>query len=88
MTFSRDSKGMSDKITKALARLTPKERKLFKNILEDIQAGNLGSYDIKRLAGRDDIFRLRKGTYRIIFRMKDTMIMILSLERRSDTTYR
>lgn len=79
---------MTDKIKKALNKLADKERKQIKIILQDLLAGNYKHYDLKKLKGRDDIFRVRKGRIRIIYRMDENKkIYLLSTERRSDTTY-
>ena len=59
---------MVDKIEKALSKLTEKERKVVKNVLLKVQEGSIDSLDIKKLKGRSDIFRARKGKIRIIFR--------------------
>lgn len=77
-----------DKIDKALRKLSVKEQRLIKEILVLLQAGKYANLDLKKLKGRDDIYRIRKGSIRIIFR-KDTArnIFILAIERRSDTTY-
>lgn len=77
-----------DKIEKALQKLRPKEKEIFKQLLADIRRGSTALYDIKKLKGRDDIFRIRKGDMRIIFRKTKTSIKILALERRNDTTYK
>ncbi|MEK9165600.1 MAG: hypothetical protein AAB525_01940 [Patescibacteria group bacterium] len=77
-----------DRITKALQRLTSKERKLFKDILLQIKTGNIFLFDIKKLKGRDDIYRVRKGNMRIIFRKIKDSVKILALEHRSSKTYR
>lgn len=79
---------MSDKVTKALQKLSPKDRTIFTRILTDIIAGNLDTYDTKKLAGHDYLYRLRKGAYRIIFYKKDKDITIMDFSKRSDTTYR
>lgn len=78
---------MADAIVKALKKLSPKQQKIFKNILMDIQNRSIDTYDIKQLKGRKDIFRIRKGDYRIIFLMDNQNIQILALEKRRDTTY-
>ena len=79
---------MVDKIEKALRKLTEKERKLVKNILTKIQRGGVKDLDIKKLKGRDDIFRVRKGRIRVVFRKNNNKIFVLSIERRSDSTYK
>jgi len=77
-----------DKISKALKKLCPKEQKNVKNILLAIKNNSLAGFDIKKLKGRNDIFRIRKGKIRIIYRTgKNGEIFVLTIERRSDNTY-
>lgn len=77
-----------DRIGKALKRLTAEERKNIKFILEKIYTGNFQGLDIKKLKGRDDIFRVRKGVLRIIYGIKNRHIFILAIERRKENTYK
>ena len=78
-----------DKIAKALRRLSAKEQKTIKAILLKVKSGDLAGLDLKKLKDRDDVFRVRKGNLRILFRrIDDQAIRILALERRSDTTYK
>jgi mRNA-degrading endonuclease RelE of RelBE toxin-antitoxin system len=79
---------MVDKIEKALKKLTEKERKIVKNIFINIQREKTKDLDLKKLKGRNDIFRVRKGKIRIVFRKNKESILILSIERRSDKTYK
>ena len=76
-----------DKIKKALNRLSSKERRRLKEILLQIDAGDFQGLDLKKLKGRNDVFRARKGNIRIIFRKKDDSIKILSIERRGSKAY-
>ena len=77
-----------DKIAKALARLSREERVQVSVILQKIAVGSLIGLDIKKLKGYADIFRVRKGHIRIIYRVKKGgQIFILTIERRSETTY-
>lgn len=76
-----------DKIAKALRRLSPKERLLFGQLLKLIEQRRFAGLDIKKLVGHGDIYRLRKGKYRIIFRVTENEVYILALERRCDQTY-
>ena len=77
-----------DKIEKVLNKLSAKEKKRVKEILFQINEGNFQKLDLKKLKDRDDIFRVRKGSIRIIFRKKNNDVRVLSIERRSTTTYR
>ncbi len=77
-----------DKIQKALNKLTPKERGVIKFVLQKIKGHDLNNLDIKKLKGRDDIFRICKGKLRIIYRQdKNNGIFLISIDRRSDNTY-
>jgi len=77
-----------DKIKKALQRLSVQERMWVKDILSRINSQNYTGLNIKKLKGRDDIFRARKGDIRILYRIKDQRIFILSIERRNEKTYK
>lgn len=79
---------MTDKITKALNKLSNQEKKLIKAVLEDLLVGNYRRYDLKKLKGREDIYRVRKGKIRIIYRLLENKeIHLLAIEKRTDTTY-
>ena len=77
-----------DKINKALQKLTVRERETMKEILVKLKGQQFRGLDMKKLKGRDDIFRVRKGKIRIIYRIdSDSQIFVLAIEKRSDTTY-
>lgn len=48
--------------------LSPHERDIILRILQDIQENNLHLYDTKKLIGYSDMYRIRKGKIRIIYR--------------------
>jgi mRNA-degrading endonuclease RelE of RelBE toxin-antitoxin system len=76
-----------DAIKKALKELTVKERAWVKDILMRFAAGKMQGIDVKKLQGRDDIFRIRKENIRIVYRKNGGTIFILLIERRSERTY-
>lgn len=78
---------MVDKIQKVLDKLSEKEKEQIKKILKEILDGHLAGYDIKKLKGHQDIYRIRKGRIRIIYQQNMNGIFLLAIERRSDTTY-
>ncbi|MFZ6015670.1 MAG: type II toxin-antitoxin system RelE family toxin [Patescibacteria group bacterium] len=78
---------MTDKIEKALSKLSAKERSVIQKILLSIKDEKLESLDIKKLKGRDDIYRVRKGSLRIILKKDYDKWFLLAIERRSDRTY-
>lgn len=77
-----------DRISKALKKFSLKEKERVKEILKKIYSKKLDNLDIKKLKGRDDIFRVRKGKIRIIYRVTNSEIFILLIERKSDKTYK
>jgi len=77
-----------DKITKFLQKLDTKERKVIRNILVKIKNKDFRSLDVKKLKNKENIFRVRKEKIRIICHLKQEKIMILSIERRSEKTYK
>ncbi len=78
---------MTDRIEKALRKLSEKERSAIKEILLMIRNNKLTGLDIKKLKGRDDVFRIRKGSLRIILKKDAGSWFLLAIERRSETTY-
>lgn len=71
-----------DRVSKALKKLNAKERRLLKQLLETIQRSGLEGLDVKKLAGQNDIFRIRKGDLRIILRVESGKLTVLTAERR------
>ncbi len=77
-----------DKISKALKKFSSKEKKLVKLILEKIKKSDFKDLKIKKLKARQDIYRIRKGNIRIIYRIENKRIILLTIEKRSDNTYK
>ena len=77
-----------DKIEKSLNKLSSQERQKIKEILLQVNKGNFQNLDTKKLKGRNDVFRIRKGSIRIIFRKINNFIKILTIERRASKTYK
>ena len=77
-----------DRIEKALQKLTPEEREIVRGILARLKNRQFKNLNLKKLKGRDDIFRVRRGKIRIIYRSNSAgQIFILAIERKNDTTY-
>lgn len=77
-----------DKISKALKRFFPKEKRELENILRKIKLDQFDGLDVKKLKGQDNIFRVRKGGLRIVYLNNNGNIKILAIERRSNNTYK
>ncbi len=78
---------MTSDIEKFLTKITEKEKEVLNTISEKIKTNDFSGLQLKKLAGYNDIFRVRKGKFRIIFQVTKTSTKILSIEKRSDTTY-
>lgn len=76
-----------DKIAKTLKKIAAEEKEIIKTILIKINCRDFDNLDIKKLKGRQDIYRVRKGKIRIIYRLGDEKISILTIERKNDHTY-
>ena len=77
-----------DKITKALAKLSSKEKQILKILLSKLNNGETEGLDIKKLKDHNDIFRAKKAKIRIIYRLDNqNNIYLLTTERRNDHTY-
>lgn len=78
-----------EKANKILRRLSQKERGTIERLVERIISGDLGGLDIKKLKGLKNLFRVRKGSIRIIFELKyGKDPNIISIERKNETTYK
>lgn len=79
---------MVDRIKKVFRKLQPKELKQLTETIRLVQTNQLAGLDVKKLQGRDDVFRVRRGDFRIIFRrVPSSENSIIAVERRTDTTY-
>ncbi len=77
-----------DRIEKALKRLSDKEHRWVKQILEQLSIHDHKGLNITKLKGREDIFRARKGDIRIVYRIKNGDVFILLIERKGEKTYK
>ncbi len=79
---------MADAITKFIAKLSKTEKVVIVELLEKILANKTDGLQIKKLVGSTDIFRVRKGKFRIIYQKTKTDHIIISVDRRSEKTYK
>ena len=77
-----------DKIEKFLRKLSPKEREVAEETIALILAGDTNKLDVKKLRGYTDVFRVRKGKLRIIYRQNASEIRLLTIDNRDEGTYR
>ena len=68
--------------------MNAKEKAAVKDVLSLLEKRQLENLDIKKLKGKEDVFRARLGSIRIIYQDKGKDgIFILTIERRNDNTY-
>lgn len=78
-----------DKITKTLQKLSEKERNRIKLVLQKLSDNKISGLDIKRLKDRNDIYRVRLGDIRIIYRKDNkNKVFVLAVNRRNEKTYK
>lgn len=78
-----------NEIEKMLLKFTDEERAIYRMIIKKLEERNIIGLDIKKLKGFKDIYRVRKRKVRIIYRYGDDgHIKVLTLDRRSENTYR
>ncbi len=77
-----------DKIDKFLAKLNTHESVNALNAIADILSGKTSTYNLKKLKGYRDVYRVRIGTIRIIYKQLDGDIEVLDVGRRSEKTYK
>ncbi len=76
-----------DKISKILSKLRPKERAWADRAVRLIRIGQVSEFDVKKLKGFNNIFRVRKGRVRIIYKIDKSYFVIIDVQTRNDNTY-
>ncbi|MAG12004.1 MAG: hypothetical protein CMI52_04340 [Parcubacteria group bacterium] len=79
---------MTDRLDKEINKLSKKEKATVKEVFNKLRSGDQSGLQIKKLRLRTDIYRVRKGKLRIIYRVVSDKIKLLAVERRSEKTYR
>ena len=74
-------------IKKAFLKLAPKEQVWVNRIITQLNMDDFTGLDVKKLKGWGDIFRIRKGVIRIIYRKSGPEIVLLFIGRKKENTY-
>lgn len=78
-----------DKITKALIKMTAKDREVFSLILEQINHDHKKVPGLIKLQGHPHLYRVRFGNYRAIFRITpDGIKEMFKLGKRTEKFYK
>ena len=79
---------MTDKIKKALAKLSAKDREIVKLLILRIKLHDTVGLNISQLKGHSDLFRVKKGRTRIIYRKNSQEFKIIKIDLRNEKTYK
>lgn len=79
---------MADKIKKILAKLSKHELEIVRLLILRVKLDDITGLDIKQLKGHKDLFRVKKGRLRIVYRKTARDFLILRIDRRNEETYK
>lgn len=77
-----------DKIAKYLKRLSGSDLQAVESAIVLLLEGKRKQLNIKKLRGHTDIYRVRVGETRIIYREVQGKIVLLDIARRNEHTYK
>ncbi|HCC83996.1 TPA: hypothetical protein DEP96_04065 [Candidatus Uhrbacteria bacterium] len=80
---------MVNPMQKLLRKSSSKDKQMLDEALERIEKNDLLGLDVIKLTGTKNLFRVRRGNFRIKFtRDENGVNKVLSIDRRSESTYR
>lgn len=71
-----------------LRGIPAKHRVRIMHVLKKIFVGDFSGIDRKKLAGYENIYRVRIGNYRIIYFDDDDRVILKAIRKRDESTYR
>lgn len=77
-----------DKVKKAIAKLPKEYKAQFDLLMLKLWARDLVRLNLIKLKGYKDLYRVRKGRLRVIFKMAEGNIEVVQVDLRSEKTYR
>ena len=77
-----------DKVQKALAKLPKQHREIFDALMVKLMARDFLGLNLARMKGFKDVYRVKHGRFRVIFRMNGQGLFVLEVGLRSEKTYR
>ena len=76
-----------DRIQKFIQKLSKHQRQQILSMIEQIRKGDIQGMDMKKLQGRDQEFRIRKGDIRIILKRIEGGFDVTDIQWRGSKTY-
>ena len=77
-----------EKLLKFLRKLNQKERLFAEELIFAVRTDALNGYDVKKLTGYVNVYRVRAKDIRVIFMRDGEQMVILDIGRRSEKTYK
>lgn len=77
-----------NELQKAIAKLPKEYRAAFDSLMIRLLARDLLGLNLAKLKGHKDVFRIKQGKLRIIFRMNQERLSVLQVGLRSERIYR
>jgi mRNA-degrading endonuclease RelE of RelBE toxin-antitoxin system len=77
-----------NKIDKFLNKLSKKERAIIEDCLKSIKNKNFEDLNFKKLSGFDVLYRVRRGSIRVVFYWEGQNVNIIKIDRKNDNTYK
>lgn len=71
-----------------MRKLSAREAAKIADVIELLVAGKTSGLDIKQLKGHRDIFRVRVGKHRIIYKQEFGELVVLHIAGRNEGTYK
>jgi mRNA-degrading endonuclease RelE of RelBE toxin-antitoxin system len=79
---------MMNRTEKLLQKLSASARYQIEDVLIKLYANKLEGLNVKKIEGSKDIYRLRVGRYRIIYRQSAGSNELISVTLRNEKTYK
>jgi mRNA-degrading endonuclease RelE of RelBE toxin-antitoxin system len=79
---------VADKIKKVLAKLSAKDREIVKLLILRIKLNDTIGLNISQLKGHTDLYRVKKGRLRIVYRKNKKEFKIIKIDLRNEKTYK
>ncbi len=79
---------MVDRISKAVAKLSGPEQKRVWEVFDAILSGEIAGLDVKKIKNENNVFRVRCGQIRVVYKRENKKILFISVGRRNEKTYR
>ncbi len=77
-----------DKLKKLLSRISEHDRRELQAIIFLIMKNDFALLSVKKVSGHQNVFRVRSGRYRVIFKNEELMPRLLDIRLRNENTYK